>query len=93
MAAQGAAVLFVPTNNGLPPGKGGPELASETRNVDIARATSNNAWVVRADVAGRAPGLVAHGTSAIVGPDGTVLASVAPGDELIVAEIRPSRVL
>jgi predicted amidohydrolase len=49
-------------------------------------------WVVRADVAGRAPGLVAYGTSAIVGPDGTVLACAAPGDELIVAEIHPPRV-
>lgn len=92
MATQGAAVLFVPTNNGLPPGKCGPELASETRNVDIARATGNNVWVVRADVAGRTPGLVAYGTSGIVDPDGNVLASAASGDELIVAEIHPSRV-
>ncbi|CAA9342145.1 MAG: hypothetical protein AVDCRST_MAG89-2666 [uncultured Gemmatimonadetes bacterium] len=91
MAARGAAVLFVPTNNGMPPGKCGPELASETRNVDIARAMSNNVWVVRADVAGRTPGLVAHGTSGIVGPGGNVLASAAPSDELIVAEIHPSR--
>lgn len=85
MAARGAAVLFVPTNNGLPPGKCGPELASETRNVDIARATGNNVWVVRADVAGRTPGLVAPGTSAIVDPGGDVLASAASGGDLIVA--------
>jgi predicted amidohydrolase len=91
MAARGAAVLFVPTNNGLPPGKGGPRLASETRNVDIARAAGNNVWVVRADVAGRTPGLVGCGTSAIVDPNGVVLASATAGDELIVAEIHPPR--
>src|SRR5215813_4229576 len=33
MAARGAAALFVPTNNGLPPTKAGPELIAETRNV------------------------------------------------------------
>lgn len=87
MAAQGAAVLFVPTNNGLPPGKCGPELVAEARNVDIARATDNDVWVVRADVAGRTAGLVAYGTSAIVAPGGRVVASAAAGDELIVAEI------
>jgi predicted amidohydrolase len=87
MAAKGAAALFVPTNNGLPPSKAGPGLAAETRNVDVARAVQNGVSVVRADVAGSAPGLFAPGTSGIVGPDGQVLASAAPGDDLIVAEI------
>src|SRR5205823_478445 len=32
MAAQGATALFVPTNNGLPPTKAGPELVAEARN-------------------------------------------------------------
>jgi predicted amidohydrolase len=39
MAACGATILFVPTNNGLPPAKGGPELVACTRKADIARAT------------------------------------------------------
>lgn len=91
MAAQGAAALFVPANNGLPPGKGGPDLPAETRKVDIARAVEHGVSVVRADVAGRAPGLVAWGTSGIVDPDGRVLASPTPGDDLIVAEIETAR--
>jgi predicted amidohydrolase len=87
MAARGAAALFVPTNNGLPPGKGGPELPAETRNVDIARAVENSVSVIRADVAGRTAGLVACGTSGIVDPDGMVLATATPGDNLVVADI------
>jgi predicted amidohydrolase len=31
MASQGATVLFVPSNNGLPPGKAGPEIVAEAR--------------------------------------------------------------
>ena len=49
MAAQRAAALFVPTNNGMPQAKGGPELVAEARNIDIARAIENNVAVVRAD--------------------------------------------
>jgi len=31
MASRGAAALFVPTNNGLPPTKAGPELVAEAK--------------------------------------------------------------
>jgi predicted amidohydrolase len=86
MAARGAAALFVPTNNGLPPGKGGPKLVAEARNVDIARAVENRVSVIRADVVGRTSGLTACGSSGIVDPDGHVLAS-ATGEELVIAEI------
>ena len=86
MAARGAAALFVPTNNGLPPGKGGPELVAAARNLDIARAIENSVSVIRADVVGRTPGLTAYGSSGIVDPDGNVLAS-ATGDDLLIAEI------
>ena len=75
MAAQGAAALFVPTNNGLPPTKAGPELVDHARNVDIARAIENSVSVIRADVAGRTPDLVSYGSSGIVNPDGMVLQS------------------
>src|SRR5262245_32807242 len=33
LAAQGAAALFVPTNNGLPPGRAGPEIVEQARQV------------------------------------------------------------
>ncbi len=39
MADQGATVLFVPTNNGLPIKRAYPELVGEARTADIARAS------------------------------------------------------
>lgn len=89
MASRGAAALFVPTNNGLPSSKAGPELVAEARNVDIARAIENNVYVIRADVAGRMENLVSYGSSGIVAPDGTVLKSSRHlATELIVADIK-----
>ena len=85
MASKGAAALFVPTNNGLPPAKAGPELIAQARNVDIARAVENSVWVIRADVAGRTDRLVSYGSSGIVSPDGVVLKSARPLDPGIVA--------
>ncbi|MFY9826992.1 MAG: carbon-nitrogen hydrolase family protein [Thermoanaerobaculia bacterium] len=88
MASQGAAALFVPTNNGLPPAKTGPEIVAEARNADIARATENSVFVIRADVAGKAPNLVAYGSSGIVGPEGQLLGAAKPfGSGLVVADI------
>ena len=92
MAAQGATVLFVPTNNGLHPTRGGAALVAEARNTDIARATENRLWVVRADVAGCTDDFVSHGSSAIVRPDGAVLQAARPlTEDLLVAEIEPVR--
>ena len=88
MASQGAAALFVPTNNGLPPTKAGPELVAQARNVDIARAIENSVSVIRSDVAGRSGSLVSYGSSGIVDPDGIVLRSaVQLGPDLVVADI------
>jgi len=88
MASRGAAALFVPTNNGLPPAKGGPELVAQARNVDIARAIENSVSMIRADVAGRTESLVSYGSSGIVDPDGMVLQAARQlGPDLIVAEI------
>ncbi len=88
MAAHGAAALFVPTNNGLPPARARAELVAQTRNVDIARAVENSMWVIRADVAGRTDELVSYGSSEIVDPDGIIVQSAPLMSEgLIVAEI------
>jgi predicted amidohydrolase len=88
MAERGATALFVPTNNGLPPAKGGVEVVEHARDTDIARATENNVAVIRADVAGRVDGLVASGASGIVDRRGTVLRAAKPLEvELVVAEI------
>ena len=89
MAARGAAALFVPTNNGMPPSKGGPELVAEARNGDVARAVENGVSVVRADVAGRAGELVSHGSSGIVDHRGVVVRTARPlVADLVVADIQ-----
>ena len=88
MAALGATILFVPTNNGLLPAKGGRELVTHARQADVAHATGNNLWVIRADVAGRAGDLVSHGASGIVHPRGVVVhAARELGVDLLVVEI------
>jgi predicted amidohydrolase len=92
MAAQGAAVLFIPSNNGLPHGRAGEELISWARRVDIARAVENSLWVIRADVAGRTDELVSHGSSGIVDPDGMVVQEAKHlSEDLLVVEITPQR--
>ena len=91
MAARGATALFVPTNNGLPPMKGGATLVAEARQVDIATARANGLWVIRADVAGRDTDRISFGCSAIVAPDGTVVQSARElSEDLIVADIDTS---
>ena len=88
MASRGATALFVPTNNGLPHTKAGPELVTEARNVGIARAIENSVSVIRADVAGRTQSLVSYGSSGIIDRDGTVLQAARQlGPDLIMADI------
>jgi len=88
MAAQGATLLFIPTNNALPASKSAEKTAAAAQNAAIARARENHVWVVRADVAGRTGDLESRGSSAIVSPDGGVLQAARPFDEdLLVAEI------
>jgi predicted amidohydrolase len=86
MASQGATALFIPTNNGLPPEKA--DVAAHARNIDIALAIENNVSVIRADVAGRADGIVSYGSSGIVDSHGNVLQSAQElTEELIVADL------
>jgi predicted amidohydrolase len=88
LAAQGATALFVPANNGLPPQKGGAGLVARSRACDIARAVENRLWVIRADVAGDAGGLISFGSSGIVDPEGVVVAAARPlSEDLLIAEI------
>jgi predicted amidohydrolase len=90
MARQGATVLFVPTNNGLPAARRFAGLVEEARACDIARAVENTVWVVRADVAGRTATHVCEGATGIVAPDGTVVRTANRfAEDLLVAEIGP----
>ena len=92
MVARGARVLFVPTNNGMPPDRGYLELVAETRRLDIASALEHRVWVIRADVAGRAATLLSDGATGIVDPDGMVVATAAHQvPDLLIVDIDPSQ--
>src|SRR3984893_12166516 len=71
MAEKGATALFIPTNNGLPPEKA--DVAAHARKVDIALEIEPGASIIRADVAGRADGMVSYESSGIVDSRGRVL--------------------
>jgi predicted amidohydrolase len=91
MAAQGATVLFVPTNNGLPKKRACPELLVEARDADIARAVENRIWVIRADVAGQNGELISYGSSGVVDPDGNVVQQAKlQSTDVLVADIETS---
>jgi predicted amidohydrolase len=89
MAEKGATALFIPTNNGLPQEKA--DVAAHARKVDIALAIEHGVSVIRADVAGRADGMVSYGSSGIVDSRGRVLQSTQPlTEDLIVADLEVS---
>lgn len=88
MAAKGATALFIPTNNCLPPDKA--DVLSRARSTQIARAVENGLNVIAADVAGRQDAFVSYGSTNIIDPDGTVIASSKPlGEDLLIADIKP----
>jgi 5-aminopentanamidase len=90
MALAGARVIFVPTNNALPKEKDGAKIAAAARNCDIRIAVENGVHVIRADVAGNCGGLISHGSSEIVAPDGKVIAAAQPMKPgLLFCEIQP----
>ena len=90
IAARGAHALFVPSNNGLPLEKSYPALVADTRRADAVLALRHRMWVIRADVAGCAAGLISDGASGIVDPDGQLVASTsARRPDLLIAEITP----
>jgi predicted amidohydrolase len=86
MATRGAKVIFLPSNNSLPPEKA--HVVALSRAVDIARASDNEVMIVRADVAGRAVDRVSFGSSAIVDARGTILRTAkALTEDILVAEV------
>jgi len=88
IAAQGATVLFVPTNNGLPHSRAGEDLVAQAQEADVARATENHMWIIRAAVAVWTTALVSVGCSEIVGPDGVVVLHAGRfAEHLLVADV------
>ena len=89
IASQGATAVFIPTNNGLPPEKA--DVAAHARTVDIGLAIEHGVSVIRADVTGRADGMVSYGSSGIIDSRGSVLQSTQPlTEDLIVADLEVS---
>lgn len=88
MRDQGATVLFIPTNNGLPNERATPKLNVAAREVDIALAVENRIWVVRADVCGRNGELTSYGATEIIDSDGNVVREARHDDaDMLVVEI------
>jgi len=88
IAEQGASIVFIPTNNGLPAGSAEADLVRQARAVDKMRAIENGIWVVRADVAGEFGGLSSCGSSGVVDPRGNaVRAGRIATEDLLVVEI------
>lgn len=88
VAAEGASVLFIPTNNGLPKKRASPEQSTAACNADIALAIDHRLWVVRADVTGENGLLASYGCSEIVNMHGTVVQRARQWSaEMLVAEI------
>jgi predicted amidohydrolase len=86
MAARGARVIFVPSNNGLRPERA--DVVALSRAVDVARAGDNEVMIVRADVAGRTADRISFGSSAIVDAHGIVLrAGKHLSEDILVAEV------
>lgn len=88
LASQGAAALFIPTNNGLPLAKATPKLIAQSAAADIALAREHRVSIIRADVAGQTNRLVSHGSSHILDHHRTNVRSAQPlTPALLVAEI------
>lgn len=91
MAMNGATVIFVPTNNGLPNPHDSAGVAADARSCDVARAVENAVWIVRADVAGQSGVLASLGSTGVVAPDGSVVAEAQTGStDLVIVDI-PTR--
>lgn len=86
LVEQGATLLLVPSNNGLPASKAA--VAEASRQADIALATRHALWVIRADVAGSVGGLVSYGSSGVVAPGGhVVMEARASTSQLLVTDL------
>lgn len=90
LAARGAEVLFVPSNNALR--RDFVDVVAETRAIDVACAKRTGTPVVRADVAGQLGDRCSFGSSIIVGSGGAILQAGQPFvEELLVAQLDVGR--
>lgn len=76
LAAQGAKVIFYPLNNKLPITKAEAYRDKHIPNL-IARAKESGCWVVSSDVVHKSDSHLGYGCTAIVSPEGEVVARAA----------------
>jgi predicted amidohydrolase len=91
IAGQGADLILFPLNNMLR-----PETAERWREkslVNLAdRARQTNCWIASSDVTGTSDGLLSYGCTAILAPDGRIVARVPElGEGVAVYDIAAQR--
>lgn len=88
IAAQGADVLFIPTNHCVKSHRADPGLVDLARSKHIAKAAEHGMTVVNADVSGHCGKYVSYGSSSIIDPNGKVVASAKLlAEDLLIADI------
>lgn len=75
ITCQGAELILYPLNNMLPPATAERWRAKSLANLND-RARQTGCWIVSSDVTGASNGLLSYGCTAIVAPDGHVVAQV-----------------
>jgi predicted amidohydrolase len=80
LADAGAALICYPLNNMLPVANADRWRERSVANLQ-ARARQTGCWVAAADVTGAGDGVVSHGCTMIVAPDGGVMVRVEEGRE------------
>lgn len=90
LAAGGAEIIFIPSNNALRPAIA--DVVAAARGVDGALARANGVPIVRADVTGRTVDRVAFGSSAITDAGGTIrIAAEAFAETILVSALADLR--
>jgi len=90
MADQGARLILYPLNNMLPLATADRWREKSLANL-IDRARQTGCWVASSDVTGTSGDLVSYGCTAIVTPEGRVVAQVPEGREGVAVYDVPSR--
>lgn len=90
VANQGADLILYPLNNMLPPATAERWREKSLANL-VTRARETRCWVASSDVAGTSEGLLSYGCTAIVAPDGFVVARVPELSEGVAVYDVPER--
>jgi predicted amidohydrolase len=92
VASKGADLILYPLNNMLPPATAERWRERSLANL-VARARQTRCWIASSDVTGASDGLLSYGCTAIVAPDGLVVARVPELSEGVAVYDLPERQL